>query len=131
MKNQDNDKKIEDAKVKKLLRDLADILSNNEDYINEAHEKGVILGKADENSLLDIIEPTLKSINTKLTSLEEYIEGDLAWKEEFEVWKKEITPQITLVKDFQGWGKVSLGLVGILSLVGGTIITLINLFKIK
>ena len=104
-------------------------------YFEEIIIKAVQQGKQETSGLVEMvihkIEPAIekaveKHVNGKIRALDykidEYIKHDLEWK-------AEITPQIESVKEFKGWGKVTLGLLGFLSAIGGCILLVINLFK--
>ena len=76
-----------------------------------------------------------KHVNGKIkaldTKLDNYIIADMQWKKEDEQWKEDVKPQIQLVKDTQGFGKVSLYFLGFVSALGGCIILIYNLLKLK
>lgn len=106
-------------------------------YIKEtvAHAKDSFF--SENSNLVDMImhkiEPTVeksieKHVNGKIRVLDakitEYIKAD-------ELWKQEITPRIEIIKNVQGFGKVTLYFLGFISAIGGAIILVINLFKLK
>ena len=105
--------------------------------IKEAHALGIQSGKQETSGLVEMIlhkmeEPIEKAVdkhvNGKIKALgikiDDYIVSDLKWKEE-------ITPQIQLVKDTQGFGKVSLYFIGFVSAIVGVILLIYNLLKLK
>ena len=112
----------------------------NEDQIKHFEEiifKAVQSGKQETSGLVEMVIHKIESaiekavekhVNGKIRALDykidEYIKHDLEWKEE-------ITPQIQLVKDTQGFGKVSLYFLGFVSAIGGVILLVYNLLKLK
>lgn len=112
----------------------------NEDQLKQLEElivKAVQSGKQETSGLVEMvihkIEPAIekaveKHVNGKIKNLDykldEYIKHDLEWK-------AEITPQIESVKEFKGWGKVTLGLLGFFAAIGTSIFMVINLLKLK
>lgn len=106
-------------------------------HFEEIIFKAVQQGKQETSGLVEMvihkIEPAVekaveKYVNGKIKALDykidEYIKHDLEWK-------SEITPQIEAVKEFRGFGKVTLGLLGFFAAVGGFILLIINLFKLR
>lgn len=108
--------------------------------------KAVQQGKQETSGLVDMVihkmeakleESIAKSItynvNGKIKAIDEkidnYIEKDLEWKKLDEEWKEEIIPQIEAVKEFRGWGKVSVGLISFFAAIGGFVLLVINLWK--
>jgi hypothetical protein len=76
-----------------------------------------------------------KHVNGKIRALDSkidnYIALDLQWKKEDEQWKEDVKPQIQLVKDTQGFGRVTLGFLAFVTAIGGAILLVYNLFKLK
>ena len=103
--------------------------------IKEAHSLGLESGAKETSGLvhevLHRIEPAVeksieKYVNGKIRSLDkkidDYIISDLKWKEV-------ITPQIQMVQNLQGFGKVSMYVIGFLSAILGLVLLIINLWK--
>jgi hypothetical protein len=113
------------SELKKELRQIF------EEYMETSRQSGK---QETSNLVSDIIErqkPVIEEtiervVNGRIRELhhkiDDYIKRD-------EQWKEEITPQIKLVKDVQGFGKVSLYALGFFSAIGGAIMLIINLFK--
>lgn len=100
-----------------------------------AHAKNSLLSE-DSNLSADILKKMDKAIelsvkthvNGKIKSLDEKLDQYIIKDNE---WKELITPQIEAVKSVQNWGKVSLGLITVLSTIGGFILLTIKLFTGK
>lgn len=88
------------------------------------------------------IDTTLKAgiethVNGKIRHLSEkvdtYIKEDVAWKEmtkrEDSEWKERAEPVIQLGHNLQGFGKVSLYVLGFISLLAGAVLAIIKFFK--
>jgi hypothetical protein len=79
-------------------------------------------GKVDKIHL--ILEKQNEATHAFHDKVEQHIEAD-------KLWKADVTPQIQLVKDTQGFGKVSLYFLGFVSALGGCILLIYNLLKLR
>lgn len=120
------------------LQELQKIIDQS---IKEAHLMGLQSGKKETSGLVDLImhkleskieESITKNVNGKIIRLTEkvdsYILLDTQWKEADEKWKEDASPAIDVVKNMQGFGKVSLYIIGFVASLTGLLITFINFF---
>lgn len=78
-----------------------------------------------EKAIAASIEKTVNGkINLLTKEFREYVTQD-------EAWKDKAAPVLKMGESVQGFGKVSLYLLGFISALGGAILLLLNLFRIK
>lgn len=111
-------------------------------HFDEIILKAVQSGKKETSGLVDDIlkkqdkyigEAIEKHVNGKIRKLTEefqnHREEDILWKKEDRQWKETAFPIIEMGKNMQGFGKVTLYLVGFAASIGGLFLMLENYLK--
>jgi hypothetical protein len=84
-------------------------------------------GKIDAiHKILERQNETMESFHSKV---ETHIDKDTIDKEKIFAWQDKAQPVVTMGENVQGFGKVSLYLLGFVSALIGAIVLIINLFK--
>ena len=86
-------------------------------------------GKIDAiHKILERQNETMESFHSKVES---HIDKDTIDKEKIFAWQDKAQPVVTMGENVQGFGKVSLYVLGFIASVTGAVIMIINIFKNK
>lgn len=110
-------------------------MHKEEDRIKDYIFQAVQATKQENSGLIAELKKSVESIREEqkkvAEELKDYVKLDTIWKEADKEWKEKAKPVLQMGENVQGFGKVSLYVVGFIASVTGAVVMIINIIKHK